>query len=1624
MEDGILTTSGTLTIDDADAGESSFHADTLTGSYGTLTIDAMGDWTYEVDNDAIQSFAGDYSVTDTISVASVDGTTRDIAITVNGADDFVSGNAIDGYIEGATIFADADGDGIWDAGEAITTTGVDGAFTLANAEGNLVLQGGDGAVDAATGLEFKGTLEAPAGSTVVTPVTTLMSKLIDGGYAADVAEAQAQVKIALNITSDVDLASFDPVAGALGDAVAAGIEVAAAGVLLQNLAVQASAAIRGADATDTVSWEEATSSVFDAIATKISMLGETDALPLTDAVFEELITASADQVLSEAAKTELSTSIDEVADMMASGAQSLQSSIETVLGEDTVDPVAALLEMAQSASVHQTQSAAEIEAAIETADSTALSNLLTTYSGEALESALDGAAIGDVTGSLINDGPNAFDDAVSAIEDTSITILTSGLIANDRDLDGDQITILSVNNGINGSAEIVDGNVLFSPDLNFFGEASFDYTVIDQNGSATTDTATVMVSVSGVPDDYVVATDDAPNLQAEPGIATAINADVLLANDYDPDLAIPGQGLSVTGVSNAVGGIVELVNGQIIFTPEDDYLGNAFFEYTVENSDGALDTATAEIRVLRPPIVNDETITVTEILENNDFVVGFDQLVENDYEFGEGNADGLSLFSVQNAIGGTVTVSGEDMLFSPISGYQGQASFEYTFIDTNRAVSSARATSNRAPELMDDVWQEVAEINLPVNFEIENLLSNDFDPDFPDSDVLSLVSVANAQGGSVELDGSQIVFTPNMAGMASFDYVVSDELGASSTATVFIDVSFETDIIKNIETVTFDDGSEITVTTNQNNEVTLTGTDAFDDVLNFGGGLGITLEGRGGDDILRAGTGDDVFDGGAGDDFIVGGGGNDQFIASTGNDIIWAGSGFDVFEANNAFVLLGGTIDLATGDLVIELEHDTSGYQTVTFRDQAFRPIDEIQFFENGVAITKAVIDESMIVATTDDSILFASVRDDQIYGNVGDDLIFGNAGADVIDGGAGDDTITSGTGDDVIEGGLGSDTVVFVGNKEDFTFAVATDGTLTVTDVSTGDFLGVDTITGVETLSFNDGDLTVTTSVDGDVTLTGSDVDDVISLTGNVGATLVGAGNADMLSGGAGDDVIDAGAGADEIYGGAGDDRIIGGTGNDIIEGGVGSDTVILAGNKSDFTFAVATNGTLIVTHVGTGNSLGVDMITGVETLSFNDGLLTVTTTVDGDVTLTGDDDSDVITLAGSLGLTLDGADNADTLTGGAGDDTIIGGAGDDVIDANIGNDNIDGGEGADTLSGSDGNDTLQGAEGDDIFLAGLAGGAGDDHLDGGGDIDLADYSDTTTSIDVNLTVGTATGADIGSDTIVNVENIDAGSGDDTIVGDGLSNVLFGASGDDIIDGAAGSDKLYGGVGDDALFGSAGKDVLDGGGGSDTLSGGSGDDYVDGGDGTDVVDYGDVTSSVDVNLTTASATGVDIDTDTLVSIENVSGGLGDDTITGDSAANQLFGDAGKDYIDGGAGADFIDGGFGDDVLTGGQGDDSIYGGSGADTITSSAGNDLIAGGMGLDTVKFTGDKAEYRLNVDQFGALKIANTNPALGVSTVTGVETLSFDDGILSVSTAFDGSVSLTGSFVDDIVTIQNNN
>jgi Ca2+-binding RTX toxin-like protein len=196
-------------------------------------------------------------------------------------------------------------------------------------------------------------------------------------------------------------------------------------------------------------------------------------------------------------------------------------------------------------------------------------------------------------------------------------------------------------------------------------------------------------------------------------------------------------------------------------------------------------------------------------------------------------------------------------------------------------------------------------------------------------------------------------------------------------------------------------------------------------------------------------------------------------------------------------------------------------------------------------------------------------------------------------------------------------------------------------------------------------------------------------------------------------------------------------------------------------------------------------------------------------------------------IGRILLGTGN-DTAYGGAGNEIFYGGAGADYIDAGDGIDTADysdatenvsvnlnsdseqyvgtdqgwdtllnfeiaiGGDHNDTLIGNGLQNTLTGGEGNDI----LDGGAGNDSLDGGAGNDTARYSGSAAvTVDLSIAVAQDTKGH-GWDTLVDIENLEGGSGADTLIGNGGDNKLSGSAGSDTLKGGGGNDTLDGGSG------------------------------------------------------------------------------------------------------------------------------------------------------------------------------------------------------------------------------------
>ncbi|WP_434998513.1 VCBS domain-containing protein [Vibrio scophthalmi] len=245
--DPVLTDSGVLTLTDADTGEAKFDPTSVAtpaGALGVLTIDADGNWVYNVDNADVQYLAQDETKVETFTVASVDGTTHDIVITITGVNDsaVISGDAIGSVTEddtdpvltdsGVLTLTDADsGEAKFDPASVVTPAGALGALTI-DADGNWVYNVDNADVQYLAQDETKVetfTVASVDGTThdIVITITGINdSAVISGDAIGAVTEDDTDPVLTdsgiLTLTdADTDQAKFDPTsvatpAGALG----------------------------------------------------------------------------------------------------------------------------------------------------------------------------------------------------------------------------------------------------------------------------------------------------------------------------------------------------------------------------------------------------------------------------------------------------------------------------------------------------------------------------------------------------------------------------------------------------------------------------------------------------------------------------------------------------------------------------------------------------------------------------------------------------------------------------------------------------------------------------------------------------------------------------------------------------------------------------------------------------------------------------------------------------------------------------------------------------------------------------------------------------------------------------------------------------------------------------------------------------------------------------------------------------------------------------------------------------------------------------------------------------------------------------------------------------------------
>lgn len=987
------------------------------------------------------------------------------------------GQAIDGYIVGATVFADGDNDGLLDANdEAHTTTGANGLFTLVGGSGPLVLTGG---TDISTGLPFAGTLRAPEGSSVVTPLTTLVAAIVDSGTSAE--DAELQVEAALGLP-DIDLTAFDPVQAAL-DGDAAGLAVYSAGVQVQNTIALAASLIDGAGTTG---FDPAAAAVVNALADAIA--GASGALDLGDAA-----TAGGLIVASAAAVGVSGANIDNTAADAAAVIAAINSAVSDAAGG--VDGAgAALTEIAQTAIVAQDTengAAAALADAGSSGDSAAAA---AEFTGGALDDAIDDAAdqVGAVAGTIFGtSGDDTFtggggSDAYDGLGGND-TVFGGG--GSDYLFGGDGNDTLRGEAGDDelrggagddilvggGGRDLLDGgntpddidvasyllassaiqvNLAATPDPTYGIDAR---TAIVGGNVSSADTLINIEAVTGTAfDDIIIGDDGANRLRGEGGADTLVGA-------AGNDTLIGGAGIDWADYRNAVAGIV----------------ADLALDEATDDGDGGSDLLISVERIRGSAF--DDLIYGSDTTSGNE---RFEGMAGNDTIDGRGGVDHLHYQRTPTGVTVTLSIDGSGTAADGAGG-----------IDTF--------------------------------FGIEGVRGSGFNDVLTGTDRTDTIEFFEGMGGDDSIDGHGGIDRADYA-QAQAGVIVNLATGVAS------DGLGGTDSLSGIEQVNGSPFDDVLIGGASDDRLTA---GAGNDTLNGGAGVNFIDGGAGTDTLSRAGATTnqsvDLAAGTADADTILG---IENVIGSDHDDTIRGdfranrlegGSGNDTyrligFTEADTIIDSAGTADrleIVGTELIDIIEVSWSGTGAIsafggfTFNGTTFSGIEEVTLNLLGnvegdqLAYTSTIASVIVTLGGAASGFTGPILGVENVVGGSGDDTIVADNANNHLQGGAGNDWIKSGDGNDTIDGGEGIDTIDL---SEDF---------------------------GAHHIDLHDAFLPTAFDLVFNVeNIVGSNGDD--RFAGSFEANIIsGGGGNDLIEGDAGSDTLAGGSGSDTFRWNAGDE-------------------------------------------------------------------------------------------------------------------------------------------------------------------------------------------------------------------------------------------------------------------------------------------------------------------------------------------------------------------------------------------------------------------------------------------------------------------------------------------------------
>lgn len=297
----------------------------------------------------------------------------------------------------------------------------------------------------------------------------------------------------------------------------------------------------------------------------------------------------------------------------------------------------------------------------------------------------------------IPDAPRPQPDQFDGLEDEALVIPILDLLANDRDPEGQSMQITDLSQDVGGTVALDGrGNVVFTPEQDYFGGAAFGYTVTDTTGlSAETTVSIDLAPVADAP--RVVAAPDALRVAEDQVFSLALPTGVF--SDADGDALT----LRVAGPEGTeVPAWMQSADGRLTGRPPADF--NGVLALTLIASDGVFETDVPIDLLVEP--VNDAPVVAAdsfEGVEDEPLYIPVPELLANDADV---DGDRIAVTRVFGAEGVNAVLDGQgSVVATPPADRPGRASFHYEVTDPSGATGQARvdlmfAPANDAPRVM------------------------------------------------------------------------------------------------------------------------------------------------------------------------------------------------------------------------------------------------------------------------------------------------------------------------------------------------------------------------------------------------------------------------------------------------------------------------------------------------------------------------------------------------------------------------------------------------------------------------------------------------------------------------------------------------------------------------------------------------------------------------------------------------------------------------------------------------------------------------------------------------------------------------------------------------------------